>query len=431
MLPASVPASISKGVAVLVTKSSVLQADSLEPSYAAEPSAAETLERDSCVRRERFIGYLIVLTLFWAFIAGTNVLYGNTMQASMEMMGVKHMLTPWHARLLQHVILYPGLVAFVWLALRMDWHPLGLALAVQALCATTFSLLATPALVAAEALVRAPVWSPPGMPPIGRWQELFSAPGLSLWITGISTFLLIYCFAVALVTGFSYYRRYRDAELRSSQLQESLVAAQLAGLRMQLSPHTLFNLLHAIRGYVGWDPPAAQAMVVQLADLLRRVLRAGELDVVPLAEELESTRLYLQLQWRRFPDRLSIEIDNPPGAARYWVPSLILQPLIENAVVHGMDNHDLPVQIRVAASVSAERITLRVTNTVKAGQVANRAGIGLSNVRRRLSLQYAGRAAFTAGMNGQHWEACISMPLVYENGGDHRDALDRGGTAGP
>lgn len=413
----------------MLTKSSVLQADSLEPSYPAEPSAAETSERDSCVRGERFIDYLIVLTLFWAFIAGTNVLYGNTMQASMEMMGVKHMLTPWHARLLQHVILYPVLVAFVWLALRMDWRPLGRALAVQVLCATTFSLLSTPALTVAEALVRAPVWSPPGMPAIGRWQELFSAPGLSLWITGISTFLLIYCFAVALITGFSYYRRYRDAELRTAQLQESLVAAQLAGLRMQLSPHTLFNLLHAIRGYVGWDPPAAQAMVVQLADLLRRVLRAGELDVVPLAEELESTRLYLELQWRRFPDRLSIEIDNPPGARRYWVPSLILQPLIENAVVHGMDNHDLPVQIRVASSVSAERLTLSVTNSVKAGQVVNRAGIGLSNVRRRLTLQYAGRASFTAGMSGQHWEARISMPLVYEN--DHSGALDPGGAASP
>jgi len=353
------------------------------------------------------------------------------MQASMAMMGVKHALTPWSARLLQHVILYPPLVAFVWLALRMDWRPLGFALAVQALCAATFSLLATPALAAAEALVAAPVWSPPGMPPIGRWRELFSAPGLSLWITGISTFLLIYCFAVALITGFSYYRRYRDAELRSAQLQESLVAAQLAGLRMQLSPHTLFNLLHAIRGYVGWDPPAAQAMVVQLADLLRRVLRAGELEVVPLADELESTRLYLELQWRRFPDRLSIDIDSPPGAGRYWVPSLILQPLIENAVVHGMDHHDLPVHIRVASNVSADQLTLTVTNTVKAGQVANRTGIGLKNVRRRLELQYAGRASFTAGMKGHDWQTRISMPLVPESRSERADGLSAGGTNSP
>jgi len=410
-------------VTVLLTKSSLLRSDNPEPPLNAAVSAAETSERDALIRQERFTHYLIVLTVFWAFIAGTNVLYGNTMQASMAMMGVKHVLTPWHARLLQHVILYPALVAFVWIAFRMDWRPLGLALAAQTLCAAAFSLLASPALAVAEALVGAPVWSPPGMPPIGRWRELFSAPGLSLWITGVSTFLVIYCFAVALITGFSYYRRYRDAELRSAQLQESLVAAQLAGLRMQLSPHTLFNLLHAIRGYVGWDPPAAQAMVVQLADLLRRVLRAGELEVVPLADELESTRLYLELAWRRFPDRLSIDIDSAPAAGRHWVPSLILQPLIENAVVHGMDHHDLPVHIRVASSASAEHLTLTVTNTVKTGQVANRAGIGLSNVRRRLELQYAGKASFTSGMNGRNWEARISMPLVPENRSERADGL--------
>ena len=431
MLLSRGPATNSKGVAVLLTQSSGLQADRSEAPRTAEHPALEASERHSQLRQERFTHYLIVLTLFWAFIAGTNVLYGNTMQASMDMMGAKHVLTPWDARLLQHVILYPALVGFVWLALRMDWRPLGVALAVQALCAAAFSLLATPALVVAETLVGAPVWAPPGMRSSGRWHELFSAPGLSLWITGIATFLLIYCFAVALITGFSYYRRYRDAELRSAQLQESLVAAQLAGLRMQLSPHTLFNLLHAIRGYVGWDPPAAQAMVVQLAELLRRVLRAGELEVVPLADELESTRLYLELQWRRFPDRLSIDFDNPPGAGHYWVPSLILQPLIENAVVHGMDNHDLPVHIRVTSWVSGEHLTLSVTNTVKPGQLANRAGIGLTNVRRRLKLQFAGQASFTAGMNGRNWEARISMPLVHETSGERTYGPHAGGSGSP
>jgi hypothetical protein len=346
----------------------------------------------------------------------------------MDMIGAKHMLAPWHARLLQHVVLYPALVAFVWLALRMDWRPLAPALAVQALCAAIFSLLATPALVLSEALVKAPVWSPPGMRATGRWQELFSASGITLWIAGISTFLLIYCFCVALITGFSYYRRYRDAELRSAHLEQSLVAAQLAGLRMQLSPHTLFNLLHAIRGYVTWDPPAAEAMVVQLADLLRRVLRAGELDVVLLADELESTRLYLELQRRRFPDRLSFEIEDPQGAGRCWVSSLILQPLVENAVVHGMCRHDLPVRIRVASSVSADQLTLTVTNSVKAGQVPNRPGIGLSNVRRRLELQFAGRASFTAGMNGLEWRARICMPLVPEGESTGSDAAGTAGT---
>ena len=121
---------------VLLTKSSLLRSDNPEPPLNAAVSAAETSERDALIRQERFTHYLIVLTVFWAFIAGTNVLYGNTMQASMAMMGVKHVLTPWHARLLQHVILYPALVAFVWIAFRMDWRPLGLALAAQTLCSS-------------------------------------------------------------------------------------------------------------------------------------------------------------------------------------------------------------------------------------------------------------------------------------------------------
>src|SRR5207248_6628805 len=134
---------------------------------------------------------------------------------------------------------------------------------------------------------------------------------------------------------------------RSSDLLErALTRAHLAALRMQLSPHTLFNLLHTIRGQIAWDPPAAQAMVVQLGDLLRRLLNAGEREFARLSDELQFVTLYLELQQRRFADRLTIEVPAREAHARAWVPSLILQPLVENAVVHGLAGHEGAVTIR-------------------------------------------------------------------------------------
>jgi two-component system LytT family sensor kinase len=114
------------------------------------------------------------------------------------------------------------------------------------------------------------------------------------------SFLPTYGFGLALITGLALYTRFQNSELRLAALEREWSAARLAALRMQLSPHTLFNLLHTIRGQIEWDPKGAQSMVVQLADLLRRLLNAGERDFAKLGDELQFVRLYLELQQRRF-----------------------------------------------------------------------------------------------------------------------------------
>src|SRR6202790_1426991 len=154
------------------------------------------------------------------------------------------------------------------------------------------------------------------------WTDHFF---LSLWLASFISFLPAYGFGLALVTGFALYARFRNSELRVAALEREWTAARLAALRMQLSPHTLFNLLHTIRGYIEWDPKGAQSMVVQLADLLRRLLSAGGRDFARLTDELQFARLYLELQQRRFSDRLSIELPDAREIASLWVPSLILQ----------------------------------------------------------------------------------------------------------
>jgi LytS/YehU family sensor histidine kinase len=203
--------------------------------------------------------------------------------------------------------------------------------------------------------------------------------------------------------------------LRLAALEREWSAARLAALRMQLSPHTLFNLLHTIRGHIEWDPKAAQSMVVQLADLLRRLLNAGERDFSRLADELQFARLYLELQQRRFADRLRVILPNPAEVPALWVPSLILQPLIENAVVHGMAGHQGKVTVNVAVSVTGETLLLRVTNTMTADRIEGSDGIGLKNVRERMSVQFEGRASLSAGGSGNEWVSEIAMPLIRES----------------
>ena len=173
--------------------------------------------------------------------------------------------------------------------------------------------------------------------------------------------------------------------MRLAALEREWSAARLAALRMQLSPHTLFNLLHTIRGHIEWDPKGAQSMVVQLADLLRRLLNAGERDFSRLSDELQFVRLYLELQQRRFSDRLSVALPAPAEVPAVWVPSLILQPLVENAVVHGLAGHQGPVSVRIGVRTEQDRLILSVRNTIAPDRAVGEQGIGVKNVRERLA----------------------------------------------
>ncbi|HJX21081.1 MAG TPA: hypothetical protein VJ454_08820, partial [Steroidobacteraceae bacterium] len=132
--------------------------------------------------------------------------------------------------------------------------------------------------------------------------------------------------------------------------------------------------------------------------------------------ELQFVALYLELQQKRFADRLTITVPARDDIARAWVPSLILQPLVENAVEHGLAGHEGAVTIRVEASVSGETLTLRVLNTIAPGRGGiGDTGIGLANVRERLAVQFGERATFEAGPTDERiWRAQIQMPLLRD-----------------
>jgi hypothetical protein len=328
----------------------------------------------------------------------------------------------WDARVIQHLLLYPLFILGMRGALRTGWQPLLRALPLQLLCALGFAVLAAPAMVAGEYLTGLEHGSysmvhDSMQKEWGSWNG-FVTHEVPMWLASITSFLVTYGFGLALVTGFTFYQRLRDSQLRSAALERALTQAHLAALRMQLSPHTLFNLLHTIRGHITWDPPAAQAMVVQLGDLLRRLLSAGEREFSRLADELQFVTVYLELQQKRFADRLSIRVPPREDVARAWVPSLILQPLVENAVVHGLAGHEGPVTIRVEAYVSGEQLVLRVLNSIAPGKAAGLQGIGLANVRERLEVQFGAAATFSAAPADDNlWLAEIHMPLLRDGPG--------------
>jgi hypothetical protein len=372
---------------------------------------------DSAQSSQRFAGgltqmqFLGIVCLFWVYVTISNLLYSYSMGAELARMTSVMVFATWDTRLLQHVLLLPMLLVSFWASLKVQWRPILVALPLQLILGAVFSAMAYPVMILSHLIMDAEP---------SRVTEPMAHSGgdhlsVTLWLASFVSFLPSYGFGLALVTGLALYTRFRDSEVRLGALEREWSAARLAALRMQLSPHTLFNLLHTIRGHIEWDPKAAQSMVVQLADLLRRLLNAGERDFSRLADELQFAKLYLELQQRRFTDRLNVELPNPVEIPSVWVPSLILQPLIENAVVHGMAGHQGIVTVSVTVSMADEILLLRVTNTMAADRAAGAHGIGLKNVRERMAVQFEGRAGLIAGAHGGEWISEISMPAIRES----------------
>jgi len=357
------------------------------------------------------------LSLFWIYVTLSNVLYVGSMSLSLDPSGIHQYFLTWPARVLQHVFLFPILALELWASLRVGWRPAWRAVPLQLVLAMVFAALAAPLLhVAAILLEPNNSGSGTASNALGIFKTLLvGGADVAYMVASMTSFFLAYGFALALTTGLALYQRSRDSELRLATTERALSGARLTALRLQLSPHMLFNLLHAIRGQIGWDPTTAQSMVVQFADLLRRLLAAGEHDFSRLRDEIQFVRLYLELQRQRFADRLHLKLPDAAQIPAVWVPSLILQPLAENAVVHGLADHTGTVVVALEVSVKADALVLQLSNTTAAQEAAPCDGIGLRNVRERLALHFGSRAALQVGRTAEHeWTAVIHMPLLND-----------------
>jgi two-component system LytT family sensor kinase len=206
--------------------------------------------------------------------------------------------------------------------------------------------------------------------------------------------LILYCLVLGGAIAFEFYERYRERALQAAQLETSLADARLHALELQIQPHFLFNTLNAISGLVrSRRNEEAITMVTGLSELLRYTLdHAGDQEV-RLDEELAVLRRYLEIQRARFPDRMSFTIDAPADVCRGAVPTLLLQPLAENAVRHGIAMSASPGVVNVRAFRSDGHLRIDVFNSgVLAGGSID--GIGLRNTRDRLRHLYGDRGSF-------------------------------------
>jgi len=186
-----------------------------------------------------------------------------------------------------------------------------------------------------------------------------------------------------------------DSRERARTLAAELAQAQVRALQMQLHPHFLFNTLHAIRVLVREDPAAAERTLTLLGDLLRQTLAGAEQQTVPLKQELTFLGLYLEIEQTRFSDRLNIRFDVAPDALDLLVPNLILQPLVENAIRHGVSKRSEPGRVIVRGRRRNGTLELGVENDgppLGPGGV-ERMGIGLATTRERLHRLYGGDAS--------------------------------------
>jgi len=227
---------------------------------------------------------------------------------------------------------------------------------------------------------------------VGLWQGYASfAEAFQLLLVKTWHFnLLIYWVIVAVSSAFDYYRKFRERELRGVELEKRLVQAKLQALQMQLNPHFLFNSLHSISSLMHQDVEAADKMIMRLSDLLRAALDKSDTQEVTLREELEFLKRYLEIEQIRFGDRLTVKVDVAAETFDARVPNLILQPLVENAVRHGIEPHAKPGRIELRARHAADTLVLEVSDNGK-GLPANRPtaeGVGLSNTRARLQTLY-------------------------------------------
>jgi two-component system, LytTR family, sensor kinase len=223
-------------------------------------------------------------------------------------------------------------------------------------------------------------------------QQPFFASFRSLFVTHFHFDLLTYWAIIGLSHALDYYRKYRERELRAAQLETKLAQAQLDALRMQLHPHFLFNTLNSISVLMAEDTKAARRMLTRLGDLLRATLQNEGAHEVSLKEELEFLESYLEIEQTRFQDRLTVRMEVDSRALDARVPNLILQPLVENAIRHGIAPRAAAGLVEIHARRENGMVQLEVRDN-GAGLGASppeslMKGIGLSNTRARLEQLY-------------------------------------------
>jgi two-component system, LytTR family, sensor kinase len=257
---------------------------------------------------------------------------------------------------------------------------------------------------------------------LGHMLDRYPAQGnlprdfLSWVLTSIPWSVFMYFTVLGCVYAVSYFVEAREREAQASRLAAQLAEARLGALRMQLNPHFLFNSLNALSVLVReQNTGAASRMLELLGDVLRQVLRADQPHLVPLADELGFLEQYLAIEQVRFSDRLRVRWSIDERARAALVPGFVLQPLVENAIRHGVARRAAAGLVEVSARVAGDRLVLAVRDDGVGMDAAGAEGVGLSNTRERLRTLYGDAA--TVEMRsppGGGTEVVLTIPFRQE-----------------
>lgn len=265
-----------------------------------------------------------------------------------------------------------------------------------------------------------------------RWVALALVPSWQEWSLTISPervvttaviYLWTFCLALTVLWAVRVGRAAEANKMRAASAEVAAAQAQAAALRLQLNPHFLFNTLNSISSLVLVDrKPEAEEMITRLCDFLRGSLHSDPLGDVPLSQELEVVEAYLDIEATRFGENLTIEFDISSEVMDALVPNFILQPLVENAIKHGIAKTRNPSKISISGLEHGGDLTLLVCNTLP-GEASGgteldqegrkRDGIGLANVRERLANRYGAKASLVAEPIGGEFRVTIRFPQVF------------------
>ena len=231
--------------------------------------------------------------------------------------------------------------------------------------------------------------------------------------------MLIFWSTFFFFRGVGYYQRYREKEKAAQQLEVQLVQSQMRALRMQLNPHFLFNTLNSVSSLMRMDVGEADLVLEQLSSLMRITLERGEVQLIPLAEEMEFLEMYVAIQQRRYCGRVQEHIQVASELHDALVPAMILQPIVENAYMHGLALLEGNGTLSITARRERGRLKLTVINTgvglyPESTRSPQGQGVGLANVKSRLQLHYGESQQFSLDAVGRDTvQATIALPLQF------------------
>jgi len=336
----------------------------------------------------------LTVTPIWAVLVACRVVFYE-----LERLRLPDDVPPVVADAIQGIVLYPLVLLGCYATLRV-WHRSGFVRAalLTGVAALLFGLLAPPAYAVGSLInfedSQARQW-------LGSFGLIATKPQSLLygWLSATVEYGVLYLSCVAVMIGYFSYIALRRQWRMHDQLAAAAGQARLRVLRAQVNPHFLFNSLNSIV-CLSEAHPTTQLLVTQLSDLLRRTLKASELEEIELFEELSYLEEYLDIELTRQPNRIDWRITVDPGCARAAVPSLILMPIVENAVTHGLRGGARTVALDINVWRARHQLFIRVDNTCSDRlpvRDTTRPGLGLRNVRARLDLLFGEEATFSAG----------------------------------